>query len=53
LELVAVAATVADALLLVQRHAPNVVVMDHGLPDGDGAEASKAILLERSASRSS
>jgi two-component system, NarL family, nitrate/nitrite response regulator NarL len=42
--LVGVAATVADALALVEREDPDVVLMDYHLPDGNGVEATKEIL---------
>ena len=44
IELTGVAATVAEALVLVERHRPHVVLMDYLLPDGDGVEATKKIL---------
>ena len=44
LDLVGVAGTVADAIALVEEHAPDVVLMDYRLPDGDGAEATREIL---------
>jgi two-component system, NarL family, response regulator DevR len=42
--LVGVAATVADAIALVEREGPDVILMDYHLPDGDGVDATKAIL---------
>jgi DNA-binding NarL/FixJ family response regulator len=42
--LVGVAATVADAIALVEQEDPDVVLMDYHLPDGDGVEATKEIL---------
>ena len=44
IELAGVAGTVADALALVERETPHVVLMDFHLPDGDGAEATKEII---------
>lgn len=35
-----VAGTVAEALVMVEEHAPDVVLMDVRLPDGDGIEAT-------------
>ena len=43
-ELVGIAASVAEALVLVEHHTPQVVLMDYLLPDGDGAEATVKIL---------
>ena len=43
-ELAGIAASVADALALVERQTPNVVLMDFHLPDGNGAEATEKIL---------
>jgi DNA-binding NarL/FixJ family response regulator len=42
--LVGIAATVAEAVVLIERQAPDVVLMDYRLPDGDGVEATKEIL---------
>lgn len=44
LQLVGVAGNIADALVLVNREHPNVVLMDYRLPDGDGLDAVKKIL---------
>jgi len=44
LEFVGVAGSVADAVSLVAREGPDVVLMDYHLPDGDGAEATASIL---------
>ena len=44
IELTGVAANVAEALALVERQRPHVVLMDYLLPDGDGVEATKKIL---------
>jgi DNA-binding NarL/FixJ family response regulator len=43
-ELAGIAMTAADALTLVAREAPQVILMDYRLPDGDGIEATKKIL---------
>jgi DNA-binding NarL/FixJ family response regulator len=43
LEVVGSAASVAECLAVVERTRPNVVLMDFHLPDGNGAEATKAI----------
>ncbi len=44
LHLVGVAATVADAIELVERERPLVVLMDYRLPDGNGIDAVRKIL---------
>jgi len=44
IELVGTASNVVDALVMVERHQPHVVLMDYLLPDGDGVEATKKIL---------
>ncbi|HVB51974.1 MAG TPA: response regulator transcription factor [Acidimicrobiales bacterium] len=44
LELVGIAASVAEALVLVEHHTPQVVLMDYLLPDDDGAAATVKIL---------
>lgn len=44
LHLVGVAGNITEALELVFREQPNVVLMDYLLPDGDGIEAVKKIL---------
>lgn len=46
LQLVGVAGNIADALVLVFREQPNVVLMDYRLPDGDSIEAVKKILAK-------
>ena len=46
LQLVGVAGNIADALVLVFREQPNVVLLDYRLPDGDGIEAVKKILAK-------
>lgn len=43
-DLVGLAASVAEALALIERELPDVVLMDYHLPDGDGGEATKNIL---------
>jgi two-component system, NarL family, nitrate/nitrite response regulator NarL len=43
IEVVGCAGTVADALRLAAQLAPDVVVMDYRLPDGDGLAAAAAI----------
>jgi DNA-binding NarL/FixJ family response regulator len=43
LEVVAVAATLAEGVALVQAHRPDVVLMDYRLPDGDGACGTVAV----------
>jgi len=44
IELAGTASKVIDALVMVERHRPHVVLMDYLLPDGDGVEATKKIL---------
>jgi DNA-binding NarL/FixJ family response regulator len=44
LRLAGVAGNIADALVLVNKEQPDVVLMDYRLPDGDGLEAVKKIL---------
>jgi DNA-binding NarL/FixJ family response regulator len=44
MRLLGTAQGVADALTLVERERPNVVLMDYRLPDGDGISAVKSIL---------
>jgi DNA-binding NarL/FixJ family response regulator len=43
-EVVGVAGTVAEALEAVHASKPDLVLMDYGLPDGTGLEATKEIL---------
>lgn len=44
IEVVGVAASAATAIALATDHRPDVIVMDYLLPDGDGANAARAIL---------
>ncbi|HXZ82271.1 MAG TPA: response regulator transcription factor [Acidimicrobiales bacterium] len=44
LEIVGIAATVAEAIELVERRRPHVLLLDYRLPDGDGATAATEIL---------
>ncbi|MGH2785622.1 MAG: response regulator transcription factor [Actinomycetota bacterium] len=46
IEVVASAGTVEDAWAAVRMHAPDVVLMDYELPDGDGAIATERIKAE-------
>jgi DNA-binding NarL/FixJ family response regulator len=43
-EVVGTAATLADAMELIESAAPEVVLMDYHLPDGDGSQATKDVL---------
>jgi DNA-binding NarL/FixJ family response regulator len=43
-ELVGIAASVAEAMRLIETSAPDVILMDFRLPDGDGATATENIL---------
>lgn len=43
IEVVATAGTVEDACAAVRMHAPDVVLMDYELPDGDGAAATERV----------
>jgi DNA-binding NarL/FixJ family response regulator len=43
-ELVGTAVSVAGAMALIESTAPEVVLMDYGLPDGDGASATEVIV---------
>ncbi len=47
LEIVATAGTVAEAIRRAREREPQVVLMDHFLPDGTGVEAAIAIRRER------
>jgi DNA-binding NarL/FixJ family response regulator len=42
----AVATTVADGVAAVREHAPDVVIMDHRLPDGTGIDATLQIKVD-------
>ena len=44
IELTGTASNVKEALALIERHRPHVVLMDYLLPDGNGVEATKKIL---------
>ena len=46
IEVVGRAATAAAAKRMAHSLEPDVILMDHDLPDGDGAEAARDILLE-------
>jgi DNA-binding NarL/FixJ family response regulator len=43
-ELAGLASNVAEALSLIERQTPDVVLMDFHLPDGNGAEATEKVL---------
>jgi DNA-binding NarL/FixJ family response regulator len=47
IEVVAVVDSVAGVVAATRRHAPDVVLMDFGLPDGDGAQATAAVKQAR------
>jgi DNA-binding NarL/FixJ family response regulator len=47
MSVVAQAGSVREAIAMAHEHRPEVVLMDFGLPDGSGAEASQAILREQ------
>jgi DNA-binding NarL/FixJ family response regulator len=47
IEVVGQAGTVREAIELVRSVKPDVVLMDFGLPDGTGVEATRAILKEQ------
>ena len=47
MDVVASAASVAEAVAAATEHAPDVIVMDVQLPDGTGIEAVKAVLASR------
>ncbi|MFO7743526.1 MAG: response regulator transcription factor [Anaerolineae bacterium] len=47
MELVGEAGTVAEAIALTKRLRPDVVLMDFGLPDGTGLDATQAILRDQ------
>ena len=46
-EVVGEAGTVAEAVAMVETCAPDLVLMDYGLPDGSGVDAMEAILGQR------
>ncbi len=46
-EVVGVAGSVAGALEAAQDSSPDVILMDYGLPDGNGLEATKEILASQ------
>jgi CheY-like chemotaxis protein len=47
IRVVAVAATVAEAVAAAREHVPDVVIMDHRLPDGTGIDATLRIKADR------
>jgi DNA-binding NarL/FixJ family response regulator len=47
IRVVAVAATVAEAVRAATDYVPDLVVMDHRLPDGTGIEATRRIKADR------
>jgi DNA-binding NarL/FixJ family response regulator len=51
LEVVAVAATVAEARVAASTHRPDVVLMDYALPDGDGVSTAAALRQELPATK--
>jgi NarL family two-component system response regulator LiaR len=51
LEVVAVAATAAEARAAATAQRPDVVLMDYALPDADGASTAAALLQERPATK--
>jgi len=46
-EVVGQAGSVSEAIELIQTIKPDIVLMDFGLPDGTGADATRAILKKR------
>src|SRR5207247_895237 len=46
IDVIATAATIDEGCTAVQLHRPDVVLMDYGLPDGDGAYATERIKEE-------
>jgi DNA-binding NarL/FixJ family response regulator len=51
LECVGIAATLAEAVPLIERTAPDVVLMDFNLPDGDGSQGTRDVLAVRPSTR--
>jgi PAS domain S-box-containing protein len=51
IEVVAVASTAADGVAAAMRHAPDVVIMDHHLPDEAGVAAAARIIADRPQAR--
>ena len=51
LECVAIARNAADGLDAAKRHRPDVVLMDVGLPDGDGIDVAGRLLADLPATR--
>jgi two-component system, NarL family, nitrate/nitrite response regulator NarL len=51
LNVVGQAGNVHEAVALARQLRPDIVLMDHALPDGDGVEATQAILAEWSDAR--
>jgi len=47
LKCVGIALTLAEAILLVERTSPDVVLMDFHLPDGDGSQGTRDVLALR------
>lgn len=47
LECVGIAATLAEAIPLVEHTSPDVVLMDFHLPDGDGSQGTRDVLARR------
>ena len=47
IRVVAVAPTVGEAVAAARDHVPDVVIMDHRLPDGTGIDATRRIKAER------
>jgi DNA-binding NarL/FixJ family response regulator len=47
IRVLAVATTVAEAVAAVREHHPDLVVMDHRLPDGTGIDATNQIKAQR------